>query len=618
MFALQSRMSGASVGCSQPCPGRAPLRRCKNRGEKKNVIFIDADIDSFDNVIIIDVPESSKRTHQPSNVLRKDRKHQSTRPRAGVIFLDDDDNTDHHFGNGGVNNNVQNDVNLDTGTSSSMQSRRKSGGLGNSSETVGDECQFIRENAPPVKLSKCKRTYSGKSSARNRYGLGTDSDSCPSESDFPDCELMEDSFGRVREQWEKASSRRKTDTRNGRSGIGDADVIFKNSPRNVDAVNDCGQHEETSFNGKNGEEKEPPPHSVPRENVNSSCDHHYGKQTCKEDDGCGLESILKTPLPRDEDDPHSGNAFAEGPSCNAKFFNSSHFGGVSSSFREEQCPKEPSSFTCQEKTGQVNHVEKDFQDRPRTVPGEPCLSKEDSYAAKANLSEPFISHLKDFVRSQRGRTGSSSEDTEKIHQKTSSIFSAEKEIASERTSTFESGLSAKNVSHTSSPNIVEDGLVHGRTSLQKNSSRGMESGDGNVCFLDNFQHSHKNPFVFSNMDGLQTGETVKSTDNSQQKNEKHDLLEGKVGEAGANVEDCMISEREKLKETDEYKRAIEEEWASRQRALQIQVFMHLFSISFLSYVVMIRLKQLALAVVMLEVAESSSYIDRQVRTSNSS
>lgn len=35
--------------------------------------------------------------------------------------------------------------------------------------------------------------------------------------------------------------------------------------------------------------------------------------------------------------------------------------------------------------------------------------------------------------------------------------------------------------------------------------------------------------------------------------------------------DDIINEREKLKETDEYKRAMEEEWASRQRQLQIQV-----------------------------------------------
>ena len=35
--------------------------------------------------------------------------------------------------------------------------------------------------------------------------------------------------------------------------------------------------------------------------------------------------------------------------------------------------------------------------------------------------------------------------------------------------------------------------------------------------------------------------------------------------------EIFIIEREKHKETDEYKRAIEEEWASRLRQLQIQV-----------------------------------------------
>ena len=39
----------------------------------------------------------------------------------------------------------------------------------------------------------------------------------------------------------------------------------------------------------------------------------------------------------------------------------------------------------------------------------------------------------------------------------------------------------------------------------------------------------------------------------------------------ASNEKDIINEREKLKETDEYKQAMEEEWASRQRQLQIQV-----------------------------------------------
>ncbi|XP_073282843.1 uncharacterized protein [Primulina huaijiensis] len=39
-----------------------------------------------------------------------------------------------------------------------------------------------------------------------------------------------------------------------------------------------------------------------------------------------------------------------------------------------------------------------------------------------------------------------------------------------------------------------------------------------------------------------------------------------------SVESCMIGERENFKETDEYKRAMEEEWAFRQQALKIQVY----------------------------------------------
>ncbi|KAG5059640.1 hypothetical protein JHK87_000669 [Glycine soja] len=42
----------------------------------------------------------------------------------------------------------------------------------------------------------------------------------------------------------------------------------------------------------------------------------------------------------------------------------------------------------------------------------------------------------------------------------------------------------------------------------------------------------------------------------------------------ASNEKDIINEREKLKETDEYKQAMEEEWASRQRQLQIQVLIY--------------------------------------------
>ena len=51
--------------------------------------------------------------------------------------------------------------------------------------------------------------------------------------------------------------------------------------------------------------------------------------------------------------------------------------------------------------------------------------------------------------------------------------------------------------------------------------------------------------------------------------------DGDVNPMGQRI---LISEREMNKKTDEYKRAMEEEWASRQQQLQIQVFFYINSI----------------------------------------
>jgi hypothetical protein len=40
----------------------------------------------------------------------------------------------------------------------------------------------------------------------------------------------------------------------------------------------------------------------------------------------------------------------------------------------------------------------------------------------------------------------------------------------------------------------------------------------------------------------------------------------------------IINDREKLKETEEYKQAMEEEWAARQQQLQIQVYSYISSL----------------------------------------
>lgn len=79
-----------------------------------------------------------------------------------------------------------------------------------------------------------------------------------------------------------------------------------------------------------------------------------------------------------------------------------------------------------------------------------------------------------------------------------------------------------------------------------------------------------------------TGSTLKSKDDNlcELNSNRASVDENHVNYDGLALmdQDCgltasIINEREKLKETDEYKQAMEEEWASRQRQLQIQVIL---------------------------------------------
>nr|GEZ40763.1 DnaJ domain-containing protein [Tanacetum cinerariifolium] len=70
-------------------------------------------------------------------------------------------------------------------------------------------------------------------------------------------------------------------------------------------------------------------------------------------------------------------------------------------------------------------------------------------------------------------------------------------------------------------------------------------------------------------DVARTNEQVPSTSNAEE-NKKNDLKNDATDDDDDPIEDSIISEREKLKETDEYKRALEEELAERERALKIQ------------------------------------------------
>ncbi|XP_074330657.1 uncharacterized protein LOC141667911 [Apium graveolens] len=151
------------------------LRACSRKGSTDNVVVIDLDSDNCSDEIFVDAPEFLRGSS--SSVLRKDGKC----PVENVICIDDDEDDD---------GNAENDSNLGKG-------------------------RCAQQSSNPVKLSKCKRTYSGPSTS-NRYGWTTDTESFSSSDDDydddTDCELeFEDSSGKLKRDWEKAFLQRQND-----------------------------------------------------------------------------------------------------------------------------------------------------------------------------------------------------------------------------------------------------------------------------------------------------------------------------------------------------------------------------------------------------------------------
>lgn len=222
---MQLEMSGISMGHShpRPCSGKKTLRRCRNNEAADNVILIDVDSENCDNVVIIDIPESLPKKNQELHMLKKDEKWSF----RNVINIDDDETP----GNScpfGANN-----VSFSAGTSLQRESFHIASNFEDSSD--GD-CQFIQDSPPPVRLSKCKRTYSGRASTRNHYGLDTDSECDLSDDDYPDCDLVEDFSGEVQAMWEKAFSRRRNGIHNVYSGSKGQDITSQHEDhQNVEA-----------------------------------------------------------------------------------------------------------------------------------------------------------------------------------------------------------------------------------------------------------------------------------------------------------------------------------------------------------------------------------------------
>ncbi|KAK9046711.1 hypothetical protein V6N11_052592 [Hibiscus sabdariffa] len=434
------------------------LKSCNMKGKFENVVFIDVDGDRFENAIIIDSPESVEEDLQVSSGS-KGGKHF---PAPGVISIDDDDDESDKMDDPEICVERGGDFDSDASSRKSCPApdfKQKSTGLDD------DDCWFIREKKSAFKLSKCKKTYAGKTPCGKRFGLGPEFEDSSSESDFSDCELIEGSVGKFQEQWKKASQRRRYNIRNGQSGLDDqtsGSGSHNGTPPGV-GENMSQQYAETPRSSGSGDSNLQKQNSPAFETNNDNF----------MDDIC-LNRGTERPLVESEkkDDRESFSPSKYVPTTEAQF----------------------------------SHVQADIFGRERFMKGPLSWDSNQEFSQAPSNCDPYPSDL------QHGNTVANGKEKQQFEEPLMPI-----------------------------PKSSEEKQVNGDSS-QVNGTQIRQS----------------------------SSVAEQSNINSMSNSKSCDALHDQVADAIVSCEKDMVIDREKLKETDEYKRAAEEEWASRQRELQIQ------------------------------------------------
>lgn len=571
---------------SRPCSGMKTLKRCKSNVDADNFVLIDVDSDGFENVIIIDVPEGLKRKLRGSSGLGKDKNI----PLETVICIDDDDSTDnHHPGTG-----LEGDGDFGNGASSSMKFGPSTSHTRRTVNAVGSQFNFAQENISPVKLSKCKRTYSGKTSS-NRYGLSMNSDSDSSDNDFPDCEVMEDSSGKFREQWERASSKRKSDVQIVRSGMreqGRASMSSAGAHQDVGA-DYPGVPISSSPRKASCEKDDQSPSVAAVNNLGStSCDP---KKSPFADTDLNLSQKAEinhenADIPASSESLRKDSSYSNAEQHKGKIFEH----GGSSFYNLGQNDRAPTSSPSKRKSSrEANSQWEDGTPEAEPTPNsEPSvchsmasLPNDEGLCQGQHSVETEFDHGP-FVFGDRGEKCEqapsnnnsqflSESDLERCKFKQNEKFDSRKsvpedtqlsdgELFNHRVSPSRENIEAffKEAFSSEYPSLGKPGI-----SNEKNFCQGK---DDLVWKEPSFCNIHIDETQLKRGNSLEGKEVCMELVPNCREDERNDLLHTPDGEATPAVESSIINEREKLKETDEYKRALEEEWSSRQRSLKIQ------------------------------------------------
>lgn len=539
------------------------MKSCSSKRNHDNVILIDGDDDDDDDddVTVIDVPESLNQEFQGSSESKEEKKF----PYHDVISIDDDDDDDEtdNEGNPGINEESSEELESDASSSKNHSSK-------------ASDHDVISGKSSGFNLSKCN---SGRTRCGKRYGLSSESESSSSESDFSDCELMESCSGKIRKQWEKAFQKKKCNGTNSQPGLGDqVRVEVENTAEKSTGAPVCSSSSEDAH--------------VQKQNLSSFQDHSEGLsgrtyqnsvKDChfrgcdKEVKNGSFQSVKRRSANKAEFLHRKGDVlFERDVMTENPPLRSVEKGDGSNSNKRPEGFRVPSNVRYVDLRNPVMDSDQNTKTRHSHVPpSDDIFSVLRAASCQENVPskhrEPLGGTQVKQTDGLRGKDqafskapATSGKFSSGLHyQKTGSDGKREVDLKESSMSTakfsnekqVKSGVSASmngvRPLFDESPPVMTSMRVP--DVLNKDCQRGAQ--------LDENQLKQSFPTV---AEDLPLDSMAKSRECDETESSNSQARDATLGPTE------IIIDREKLKETDDYKQAVEEEWACRQRELKLQ------------------------------------------------
>ncbi|XP_057448067.1 uncharacterized protein LOC130739706 [Lotus japonicus] len=527
------------------CSGKksAPETSQVKKEGLKNVIYIDVDNDQVDDVVILESPEFVSRKVRGSCGPSRER---TFTPQSVIsIDTDDDDDDDDDGGSDGAdrrgNGDAEGGGELDSDATSSKRHSSSSSSEQNSLHNDVDDSRNAYKKESVSNMDRRKKSFFGEDAGGSRYGLyGSESES--SDSDCSDCEFMDrDEW----EKWEKVSAKRKRGVSNNQTCQEEhagPSRCHNNVYIDIDEENTYEQHAEVPVypgpsNGKYVKESQP--------SFSARDDSQVPR--CPKEKNCNFCNSVAGPSKFKENQPSF--SYKDGSQVNGIYFNVE----TKTSFKDSDQKAEQSSKS------------------PRSESVKEMHSFRQSFDVKNQCSD-----IKNGERTREEKVSPSPKG------KNSDYFSG-----ASGASSFKKDLSVEeSKSMGFSPNACEMQVDNNESALGSKDA-GFQKDMGDLSFKKDLGVEESKSMGFSpnacemqvdnNESALESKEaslaevySICASIDERHVNGNGLVLHGQDGGLTASNERNIINEKEKLKETDEYKQAVEEEWASRQRQLQIQ------------------------------------------------